>query len=138
MEDTVIEAAFDILIPVMEAAMILGGHYAKACGRDTVTGMDLSYGMMYAARNVTGRQIGSLFPEIYDSGSENEQVDEAEAEDEQAIEVDEAEEPFTRYEGTEELFVNMNTCADTWDSWEPSSPIETSIKNAVDKAKESV
>lgn len=123
------DAAIDILIPVMESATILGSHYAKACGRDTVTGMDIAYGLMYAARNVTGRQIGSLFPEIYESGSD---------EDEQAIEeVDESEEPFTRYEGTEELYVNMNTCADTWDSWEPSSPIETILKSAVDKAKES-
>jgi hypothetical protein len=122
------DAAMDILIPVMEAATVLGSHYAKACGRDTITGMDISYGLMYAARNVTGKQIGSLFPEIYDSDGENEE----------AIEVDESEEPFTRYEGTEELFVNMNTCADTWDSWEPSSPIETILKNAVNKAKESV
>lgn len=122
------DAAMDILIPVMEAATVLGSHYAKACGRDTITGMDISYGLMYAARNVTGKQIGSLFPEIYDSSDE----------DEEAIEVDETEEPFTRYEGTEELFVNMNTCADTWDSWEPSSPIETILKRAVNKAKESV
>ena len=118
----------DILIPVMEAATVLGSHYAKACGRDTITGMDISYGLMYAARNVTGKQIGSLFPEIYDSDDD----------EEEAIEVEESEEPFTRYEGTEELFVNMNTCADTWDSWEPSSPIETILKRAVDKAKESV
>jgi hypothetical protein len=122
------DAAMDILIPVMEAATVLGSHYAKACGRDTITGMDISYGLMYAARNVTGKQIGSLFPEIYDSDND----------DEEAIEVEESEEPFTRYEGTEELFVNMNTCADTWDSWEPSSPIETILKRAVDKAKESV
>jgi hypothetical protein len=122
------DAAFDILIPVMEAATILGSHYAKACGRDTITGMDIAYGLMYAARNVTGKQIGSLFPEIYDSGSD----------DEEAIEVDEDEEPFTRYEGTEELYVNMNTCADTWDSWEPTSPVEAILKSAVDKAKNSV
>lgn len=122
------DVAIDILIPVMEAATILGSHYAKACGRDTITGMDISYGLMYAARNVTGKQIGSLFPEIYDSDND----------DEEAIEVDEAEEPFTRYEGTEELYVNMNTCADTWDSWEPTSPVEAILKSAVDKAKSSV
>jgi len=122
------DVAIDILIPVMEAATILGSHYAKACGRDTITGMDISYGLMYAARNVTGKQIGSLFPEIYDSDND----------DEEAIEVDESEEPFTRYEGTEELYVNMNTCADTWDSWEPTSPVEAILKSAVDKAKSSV
>jgi hypothetical protein len=122
------DVAIDLLIPVMEAATILGSHYAKACGRDTITGMDVAYGLMYAARNVTGKQIGSLFPEIYDSDND----------DEEAIEVDEAEEPFTRYEGTEELYVNMNTCADTWDSWEPTSPVEAILKSAVDKAKNSV
>jgi hypothetical protein len=123
------KASIDILIPVMEAATILASHYSKACGRDTVTGMDMAYGLMYAARNVTGKQIGTMFPEIYDSDEE---------EEEEALEVDESEEPFTRYEGDEELYVNMNTCADTWESWEPTSPIENIIKSAVDKAKNSL
>lgn len=120
------EASMDILTPVMESATILACHYSKACGRDTVTGMDVAYGLMYAARNVTGKQIGSLFPEIYE---------ESDSDEDEIEEVDESDEPFTRYEGDEELYVNMNTCADTWDSWEPTSPIEHIIKSAVDKAK---
>jgi hypothetical protein len=124
------EASFDILTPVIEAATVLGSHYAKACGRNTVTGMDIAYGLMYAARNVTGRQIGSLYPEIYEDSSDS---------DENDIEVvDDQEETFTRYEGSEELFVNMNRCVDTWTTWEPTSPIEEIIKHAVDKANESV
>lgn len=119
------EAAFDLLAPVMESAMILASHYAKACGRDTVTGKDVAYGLMYAVRNVTGRQVGSLFPEVYD---------ESDSDEEEIEEVDEDEEPFTRYEGSEELFVNMNRCADTWDSWVPESPIERMLKSAADKA----
>jgi histone H3/H4 len=129
-EDRLDESAANILIPVMESAMILASHYAKACGRDTVTGKDVSYGLKYAVRNVTGRQIGSLFPEVYESDDEEEE-DELE-------EVDEEEEPFTRYEGDEEIFVNMNRCADTWDSWVPTSPIERMLKDAADKANESV
>jgi hypothetical protein len=123
------DAAIDLLLPVMESAMVLASHYAKACDRDTVTGKDVAYGLMYAVRNVTGRQVGSLFPEAYD----DEDSDEEELE-----EVDESEEPFTRYEGDEEIFVNMNRCADTWDSWEPESPIERMLKLATDKANESV
>ena len=123
------DAAIDLLLPVMESSMVLASHYAKACGRDTVTGKDVAYGLMYAVRNVTGRQVGSLFPEAYD----DEDSDEEELE-----EVDESEEPFTRYEGDEEIFVNMNRCADTWDSWEPESPIERMLKLATDKANESV
>jgi histone H3/H4 len=119
------EAAFDLLAPVMESAMVLASHYAKACGRDTVTGKDVAYGLMYAVRNVTGRQVGSLFPEVYD---------ETDSDEEELEEVDEDEEPFTRYEGSEELFVNMNRCADTWDSWVPESPIERMLKSAADKA----
>ena len=122
------EAAVDLLLPVMESAMILASHYAKACGRDTVTGKDVAYGLMYAVRNVTGRQVGSLFPEAYD---------EEDSDEEELEEVDESEEPFTRYEGDEEIFVNMNRCADTWDSWEPESPIERLLKLATDKANES-
>jgi histone H3/H4 len=123
------DAAFDILTPVMESAMVLASHYAKACGRETVTGKDVAYGLMYAVRNVTGRQVGSLFPEVYD---------ESESDEEDLEEVDESEEPFTRYEGSEELFVNMNRCADTWDSWEPESPIERILKSAADKATDLV
>ena len=124
------EAAMNILLPVMESATVLGTHYAKACGRNTVTGQDIAYGLMYAARNVTGRQIGSLYPEIYEEESDDEDDDDEV--------VDENDEPFTRYEGTEELFVNMNRCADTWESWEPTSPIETILKSAVDKANDSL
>jgi hypothetical protein len=124
------DAAIDLLLPVMESSMVLASHYARACGRDTVTGKDVAYGLMYAVRNVTGRQVGSLFPEAYESDSDEEE-DELE-------EVDEEEEPFTRYEGSEELFVNMNRCADTWDSWEPTSPIETMLKSAADKANAEV
>jgi histone H3/H4 len=122
------DAAVDLLLPVMESSMVLASHYAKACGRDTVTGKDVAYGLMYAVRNVTGRQVGSLFPEAYD---------EEDSDEEELEEVDESEEPFTRYEGDEEIFVNMNRCADTWDSWEPESPIERILKLATDKANES-
>jgi histone H3/H4 len=122
------DAAVDLLLPVMESSMVLASHYAKACGRDTVTGKDVAYGLMYAVRNVTGRQVGSLFPEAYD---------EEDSDEDDLEEVDESEEPFTRYEGSEEIFVNMNRCADTWDSWEPESPIERILKLATDKANES-
>jgi len=122
------DAAVDLLLPVMESSKVLASHYAKACGRDTVTGKDVAYGLMYAVRNVTGRQVGSLFPEAYD---------EEDSDEEELEEVDESEEPFTRYEGDEEIFVNMNRCADTWDSWEPESPIERILKLATDKANES-
>lgn len=116
------DAAFEILKPVIESAMIIGAQYCKACGRSTVTARDVVYGMMFSARNVTGRQIGSLFPEIYEDDDEEEEEEE---------EIDDDEEPWTRYEGPDEIMNKVNECADTWDSWEPESPIEESLKDAI-------
>jgi len=118
----------DIFLPVMESSVVLAAHYAKATGRDCVTAQDMCYGLMYAARTVTGKQIGSLFPEVYEEGSDS---DEEEEED------DEDEEQWTRYTGTDnEHAVKMNECADSWEAWEPETPAEYALKNAVNKAME--
>lgn len=117
----------DIFLPVVESSVVLASHYAKACGRDTVTAKDMELGLMFASRNVVGKQIGSLYPEIYDE----------EDEDEDPIqEVGDDEEPFTRYSGNEELFIKMNECHDTWDDWEPETPAEHALKNSVNKIRQ--
>jgi len=119
----------DLFLPVLESAVIIAGHYAKGCGRDTVLAEDMCLGLMFAARNVTGKQIGSLFPEVYEqSDSESEEEDESESEEDPE---------WTRYEGTDEILTKVNECADTWEAWEPESPVEHALKNAVEKAKES-
>lgn len=131
------EAAMDIFLPVLESAMIYASHYCKACGRSTVTAGDMEYGMKHAAMTTVGKHIGSHFPEIYDSdeslGSDESESDE---ENESLEVVDDTYEPFTRYTGTEELYTKMNESFDAWDSWEPQSPAEQAIKNAVDKQKD--
>jgi hypothetical protein len=117
-------AAIDIILPVIEASLIYASHYCKSTGRSTVTAKDMEYGMKYAAMSTVGKHIGSHFPEIYEEESES---------DEECVEiVDDSDEPFTRYVGTEELFVKMNEAYDTWDSWEPESPAEIMIKNAIE------
>jgi len=121
------QTAIDIFLPVLESSVVLAAHYAKATGRDCVTAQDMCYGLMYAARTITGKQVGSLFPEIYDESDEEEEEEEDEEEEEQWI----------RYEGTDnEHAVKMNECADTWEAWEPESPAEAALKNAVNKAME--
>lgn len=122
------QSAIDIFLPVLESSVVLAAHYAKATGRDCVTAQDMCYGLMYAARTITGKQVGSLFPEIYDDSDEEEEEDENEEDEE---------EQWIRYEGTDnEHAVKMNECADTWDAWEPESPAEAALKNAVNKAME--
>lgn len=129
-------AAMDIFLPVMESAVVLAAHYCKAAGRDCVQGDDMRLGLMFAARNVAGKHLGTLYPEVYededdsDSGS-GEWVTDDEAE----LETNEPE--WTRYEGTEdEVARKMNECADTWDAWEPETPAERALKNAVDKQRQ--
>lgn len=119
----------EIFLPVMESATVLAAHYAKACGRDIILAQDMNIGLMYAARNVTGKQVGTLFPEIYEeTGSESDSGSWETASDEEIV--------WARYDGTDdEMAIKMNECADTWDSWEPESPAEGAIKNAVEKTK---
>jgi hypothetical protein len=121
------QSAIDIFLPVLESSVVLAAHYAKATGRDCVTAQDMCYGLMYAARTITGKQVGSLYPEIYEEDDDDEEEEE-----------DEEEEPaWVRYDGTDnEHAVKMNECADTWDAWEPESPAEAALKNAVNKAME--
>jgi hypothetical protein len=120
------QSAIDIFLPVFESSVVLAAHYAKATGRDTFTAQDVCYGLMYAARTVTGNQIGSLFPEVYEESDSDEEDDE---------EDEDSEEQWIRYEGTDnEHAVKMNECADTWDAWQPETPAERALKNAVNKA----
>jgi hypothetical protein len=117
-------AALDIFLPVMESAMVIAGHYAKATGRDVVLAEDVRLGLMFASRNVTGKQIGSLFPEVYDSEDEDEEDEEESGSADESL--------WTRYEGDDPVLVQVNECADTWDAWEPETPAERALKNSVD------
>jgi hypothetical protein len=115
----------DVFIPVIESSMVYACHYCKATGRSTVTKTDVKYGLRYATRVILGKKIGSIFPEIYDE-SDSDTEDEIEV-------VDDDDEPFTRYSGDEEVFVEMNRIFDEWDSWEPDTPAEILLKNAIEK-----
>lgn len=138
----ILNSALDIFRPVMESATVLAAHYAKACGRDVVLQEDMKLGMMYAARYVTGRQIGSLFPEIYeesgtDSDSEGYDPDGSESSASWETVDDDSDPPWSKYEGTEDdQALKLNECAASWDSWEPQNPSERALKNAIDKQSE--
>lgn len=131
------EAAIEIFKPVMESATILAAHYAKACGRDIVLSQDMHMGMMYAARNVTGRQIGSLFPEIYEEESQTDSDSDGSDDSSSWETASDSELVWTRYEGSDDqTALDMNTCADTWETWEPETPAERALKNAIDKMEQ--
>lgn len=126
------QSAIELFLPVMESATVLAAHYSQACGRDCVVAKDMRYGMMYAARNVAGRHVGSLYPEVYnDSGTESE--GEALSDEGEEEEEEEDDPEWTEYEGTEDdMATKMNECARTWADWVPANPTEAALKSAVD------
>ena len=119
------QACYDILLPVIEKASLLAAKYMKECGRNTLTAMDLQYAMKYCARYEVGVDMGTIFSE-----SESDSDSDSEIEFET---VDEDDEPFTRYTGEDELLKGVNECFDTWESWEPYSPAEIMLKDAINK-----
>lgn len=138
-------AAMEVFLPVMESATVLAAHYARACGRDIIMAEDMRIGLMFAARNVLGKQIGSLYPEIYeeDEDDEDEEFDPDNPDSDSGSweTVSDSELVWQRYEETmgsepDEMALKMNQCADTWADWEPETPAERALKNAVNKQME--
>ena len=119
---TVVQSAIDIITPVMEEAMVLSGEYAKACGRKTILAKDLEYCMKYCAMNSVGKKIGSYFPEIYETESEESDVEI----------VDDEEEQFQAYSGDNIQMKEINQAYEAWEAWKPTNPSEEMIKNAID------
>lgn len=119
-----VEAAINVITPVMESTAIYAGKYAKACDRDFITGEDMKYAMRYCARTMVGKHSGSLFPEIYDSDESDEEIETFDEDDEHC---------FTRYSGDDKLMNEINDAYDTWDEWEPQNPMEKMLQDAVNK-----
>jgi hypothetical protein len=129
MEAEFISSATGLLQPILESSMIIAGHYVKACNRKTITSVDVQYAMKYAARNLVGKHVGTLFPEDED----DEEDDDEDTDDESVEEVDEDEEPFVKYSGEDKILNDINEAADTWDTWTPTNLIETMLKDSIDK-----
>jgi|TARA_B000000477_G_scaffold71341_1_gene59852 hypothetical protein len=124
------QAAIEIITPVLEQSVLLAADYAKACGRDAILSKDFEYAIKYCAMNTIGQKIGSHFPEIYEEDSE----EESDSEDpENTLEVvDENELEFTPYSGEDKKFTDVNESYERWGDWEPKTPVEEMIKNAID------
>lgn len=120
--DETLQAAIDVLTPVIESSMVLASHYAKTSGRDVVTKTDLEYALKYTVQHEVGTHIGSLFPELYDDSDSDESVDI----------VDDTDVPFTKYSGDDEWCTKMNRAYDTWDDWIPSCPLEILLRNSIE------
>lgn len=127
----------EIFLPVMESAVVLAAHYCKAAGRDCVQGEDMRIGLMFAARNVAGKHLGTLYPEAYDSDEESDEGEDSGSWETVSEDGESPADVWTKYEGTEDdMARKMNECAETWDAWEPDTPAERALKNAVDNQRQ--
>jgi hypothetical protein len=124
MAEEYIKSMTDIMLPVMEQAVLLAGEYCKACGREVILPEDMEYAMKYCAMYTVGQQIGTMFPEIYedDDDDDDEDIEDVPSEDCP---------PFVQYTGEDTRFIQMNEAVERWDSWVPQSPIEQMLKNAI-------
>ena len=126
MEDAIVKAALDVLTPVLESAVIVAAEYVKCCGRNVITVKDTEYSLKYCARNVLGKHVGTMFPELQGSDSDSDVSDVEEVPDDEC--------PFTRYSGPSTQFTDdVHRAVDTWDEWVPVTPTEILLKSAVDK-----
>lgn len=122
--DRNVTALYDILLPVLEKAMILAAKYARACERNSVTARDFQYGLKHCAMHSVGESIGSILPDDEsDSGSDDSGED--------FTYVDENDEPFTEYQGDDPLFAAVNESARKFQDWQPASPVECMLKKAI-------
>ena len=126
MDEQILKAADDIFRPVMESTIVLAANYAKKCNRNGVTKDDFEYAMRFCARHMTGKHIGTMYPEIYEDEYDEEEDNEYIVDD---SEIDE----FTRYSGDDDILKQVNECYDSWSSWQPETDAHRLIKNAVDR-----
>jgi len=121
-EEAHLKSMMDIMVPVIERGVVLAAEYSKACGRDVILSEDVEYAMRYCAMRTVGQNIGSLYPETYNSDDSDEEFDT----------VDPMDCPmFVRYAGDDPKFLAVNEAYDTWHSWVPQSPMEQMLKNAI-------
>ena len=67
MAEQYMETMTNILVPVLEQAVVLAAEYSKACGRDTLLPEDMEYTMKYCAMHTVGQTTGSCL--LYTSPS---------------------------------------------------------------------
>ena len=128
--------------------------YVSYCKRNGVTVMDISLGLKYEVFEFLKRknlmndiaketeEYRKFKEELSDEDSNDDDDGEEEAEEEvenSNIVPDEEVEPFSRInpeyidDSNREFIEKMHEYYDTWDSWEPDTPFNKILKNAINK-----
>ena len=121
--------------------------YVSHCKRNGVTVMDISFGLKYEVFEFLKRK--NLMNDIAKETEEYKKFkEELSDEDEDGVDEEEANsnivpdeevEPFSRIkpeyidDSNREFIQKMHEYYDTWDSWEPDTPFNKILKNAINK-----
>ena len=148
-----------IMALFMEKAIVIGTKYVKACGRSTLTSIDMMYALKYQAHNFVNdsnndenleSKLNEYKIDIFTSESasdvENADTEEDESdteEDESDTDEDESDtdedELFTRCDNSNDpLIVEMNRIHDTWSEWHPTDRIQQLVKEAIDSTYDKI
>ena len=124
------------MLTLMEKSIITAATYAKSSGRDNVSSTDMIYALQYQAHEFLNSH--DLEERIIANRNSEKEIEIGEADESQDDESQDGEsqddENFKRVpQGISELTDKINIYHDNWNTWNPTSQVEKSIKNAVDK-----
>jgi len=124
LEQAITTTGTDLLNKLMVYAIQNACVYAKSAGRENISGTDMIIALKYEAHEFPYRKHTDI-DDITSSDSE-EEISEDESTDD--------DDTFTLSYSTDPLVQKMNYYHETWDSWEPQTQIEATLKNAVNSA----
>ena len=145
--DSELESIEVLLTLFTSNAISNASNYVKYCNRNGITTTDIIYGLKYEVfeffkRNTLEKDIESMTKDYETSKYEDEDEDEDE-DDPVAAAADEDEE--TKLDHFERILIKdindenkdfiekIHMYYDSWDKWQPHTPIEHILKNSIDK-----
>jgi len=144
LSDSELESIDVLLSLFISNAMINSSTYVNYCGRNGVSTTDLVYGLRYEVFEFFSRpnlnndivQMTEDYRDMLDNESDDEK---GEDDIDDLVIPDDQVEKFKRINADNineenKLFIEKyHNYYDTWDSWEPNTPLEIILKNGIDK-----
>jgi hypothetical protein len=136
-ESSLMRRIESLLYTFMERATVHAATYVTEGNRNTLTTMDMIFGLKYCAHTFFHEDdfeasVDANLAQDDDEATDDD--DEATDDDDETTDDDETDDPFVRNEtSTNPLVVKMNHYADEWDTWCPTDEVEVMVKRAIDK-----
>ena len=125
-----------LLYTFMEHATVHAATYVREGNRNTLTTMDMVFGLKYCAHTFFHEMNleDNIDANILKSDDDEEEDDDEETDDEVEDDDEESDDDFVRNEtSVNPLVLKMNQYVDEWASWCPTDEVEIMIKRTIDK-----